>query len=227
MTFVFDFDDFSPRNTNFGLLEELKEHFPNFKVTLFTVPWSVQFGTQTPITGDEFRPFCEAMRKNADWMEVALHGLTHAPEEFASASHDQAMKWITVGEKMLINRGIPFTKIFKAPQWLLSQRAKQAAEELGYFVAEDGYYNWNLKDDEPGRPFPKGKEDWILAHGHIQMVAGNGLEEAFHKIMRLPSDSKFAFLSEYWDTPKIYPEKLNLTEPDKRIQVIIDGKELK
>ena len=79
MKIALEYDDFSPRNSNLGLLEDLKDHYKNFKVTLFTVPWEVRWGEQTPITLPKFRPFCHAVRRASDWIEIAVHGLTHGP----------------------------------------------------------------------------------------------------------------------------------------------------
>jgi len=189
---------------NHGLvyLEEMADHFPNFKVTLFTVPWEVRYckniQDSAPITLDKFKPFVEAVNK-ADWIEVALHGLTHAPSEFAELSYEGALKRLTVGQKMFQNAGIKnFTKIFKAPQWELSKEAKQAALDAGFKVVEDGYYNWNLSNDEPNAD----AKEPIIAHGHIQDVCDNGLEETMHRILKLSPDTEFMFLSEVLNAQK-------------------------
>lgn len=203
MKVLFDLDDLSPRNTQLSLLEELKEHFPKFKVTMFMVPWEIRLGEPTPITDERFKPFCDALIKGSDWIEVAVHGLTHAPEEFKTLGYEEAKKRIMVAEKMIINRGIPYTKLFKAPYWLLTKGGKEAAEELGFTVAEDGYYDWNIKD-----PLPRKKGD-LIAHGHVQNVMGNGLEESYYRLLELPADTEFGFLSEHYKTKKVYPESLN------------------
>lgn len=223
--YIFDFDDFSPKNTNFGLLEKLREHYPNFKVTLFTVPWETRFGDPTIITEHKFEPFCSALRK-LDWMEIALHGLTHVPEEFLRVTYNEAKKRLLVGEKMFINRKIPYTRLFKAPYWQLSEEGKRAAEELGWTVMQDGYYNWNLKDAAPSKTIKKDGKEYIFAHGHIQDVSGNGLEESMWKIMQLPSDAEFGFLSDFMGTEKVDPETMDFRDPLERVKITVDGKEL-
>lgn len=201
MKIAIEYDDFSPRNSNLAILEQIKEHYPGFKVTMFTVPWEIRFGQQTPITDKDFAPWVEAVNAHKDWIEIAVHGLTHLergpkgnPAEFEKISADETWKRITVAEKMFVNRGIDFVKIFKAPQWLLSKAGKEKLEEMGYTVVEDGYYNWNLKDEFPHKLAEKG--DLIIGHGHVQGVCGNGMEETLEKIMRLPVDTKFLTLSE-------------------------------
>lgn len=166
------------------------------------MPWDIQFShsikESAPITLKKFDAFVEAVNKS-DWMEIALHGLTHAPLEFSELSYDAAMKRIVIGMKMFENRKIKnFTKIFKAPMWEISPEAKRAAEDLGFVVVEDGYYNWNMANDEPNAG---AKEPYIL-HGHIQDVEGNGLEESFHRLMSLPPDTEFLFLSDIFNTKK-------------------------
>lgn len=196
MKIAIEYDDFSPINSQFGVLESFKEHYPNFKVTMFTVPWEVRFGRNlqesSPITLPKFRPFVEAVNE-CDWIEIALHGLTHAPLEFAELSYDAAIKRIVIGMKMFENVGIKnFAKIFKAPQWALSPEAKQAALDMGFEVCEDGYYNWNLANDKPNTD---AVEPYIM-HGHVQDDCNNGMAETQHRVLKLPVDTEFVFLSE-------------------------------
>lgn len=202
-----EYDDFGPRNSNLSILEEIKEHYPNFKVTLFTVPWEIRFGqlTQgvigTPITDAGCAPWVDAVKQNEDWMELALHGLTHKlgdprqgiPGEM-EIPYEDAKKIAMVAEKMFENRGLKLAKVFKAPQWLLSEEAKQAFMDRGYKVCEDHYYNWNLADEFPKEAAERG--DLIIGHGHVQDEMGNGMAETLHKILKLPVDTQFFKLSE-------------------------------
>lgn len=202
-----EYDDFGPRNSMLSTLEEIKEHYPNFKVTLFTVPWEIRFGelTQgvlgTPITDQGCKAWVDAIKENADWCEYALHGMTHKlgdprqgiPGEM-EIPYDSATKLLIVAEKMFENRGIPLAKVFKAPQWLISEEAKQAVLDRGYKLCEDHYYNWNLADEFPLEAAERG--DLIIGHGHVQDEMGNGMAETLHKILKLPVDTQFYKLSE-------------------------------
>jgi len=190
MNIATEADDFSPRNSNFGLLEELKDHYPEFKITLFTTPMEIRWGEVTPITEPKYEAWCNAVKASKDWMEIAIHGLTHLPMEFAELSYEAARKRIVVAEKMFQNRGIKYAKIFKAPHWEISSEAERAAKDLGFTVVKDHFYNWNLADDMPD-------EENIIAHGHVQMTMGNGLEEVMPKLLSLPTDTNFMFLSKY------------------------------
>lgn len=189
-----EYDDFSPRNSNLSLIEEMKEHYPGFKITLFTVPWEIRFGEPTPITDAAFVPWVNALKEHADWIELALHGMTHAPREWENVSYDEATKWIIVAEKMFENRGLKLAKVFKAPQWLLSEEGERALQDRGYKVVKDHYYNWNLKDEFPQEAADRG--DLVIGHGHVQDECGNGMAETFHKIMKLPVTTEFFKISE-------------------------------
>lgn len=202
MKVAIEYDDFGPINSNFGILENFKEHYPNFKVTMFTVPWEIRFGRNlqesSPITLPKFKPFVDAINE-CDWIEIALHGLTHAPLEFAELSYEAAMKRLVIGMKMFENVGIKnFAKVFKAPQWEISTEAEQAAKDMGFLVLHDQYYNWNLANDKPNAD---ATEPYIM-HGHVQEDCNNGMEETQHRILKLPVDTEFMFLSEVFNTPK-------------------------
>lgn len=198
MRIAIEFDDFSPINSRFDLLEKLKEHYPEFKVTMFTVPWEIRYGRNleesAPITSSKYKPWVDAVKEYEDWIEIAPHGLTHAPMEFAELSANEATKRLIIGTKMFENKGIKYTNLFKAPQWEISKEAKEAIEGMGFIVLEDGYYDWNLAEDLPEEI--KNSDKIVIAHGHVQNVCDNGLEEVFHRLMKLPVDTEFYFLSE-------------------------------
>ena len=202
-----EYDDFGPRNSMLSTLEEIKDHYPNFKVTLFTVPWEIRFGqlTQgvlgTPITDVGCQAWVDAVLHHQDWMEIALHGLTHKlgdprqgiPGEM-ECSYEEAKKILMVAEKMFENQNLKLAKVFKAPQWLISEEAKRAVMDRGYKLCEDHYYNWNLKDDFPKEAAERG--DIITGHGHVHDEMGNGMAETLHKVLAIPTDTQFYTLSE-------------------------------
>lgn len=191
-----DLDDFSPMNNNIGLMEKLKDRYPDFKITLFTVPWEIRWkadGAGTPITDKRWKPWVEAVKSAVEegWMEIAIHGLTHGPKEFHKLGYDEARKRIIVGQKMFENVGIKTCDLFKAPQWLISQEAIPAVADTGMRLVEDHYYNWNIKDEAPD-------EKHVIGHGHIQNDPQfpNGLEESYFRLTKLPAKTKWVFLSE-------------------------------
>lgn len=207
MKLVLEYDDWGPTHplaiTGFEYLEKIKDHFPEFKVTMFTIPMDIRFKRPSHLTHDEFKTILAAYQKAYEdgWMRFALHGLTHLPMEFEELGYEEAKKRIIVGERIFQEAELPLEKIFKAPNWAISKEAKEAAEDLGYTVVEDLYYDWNLKDDRPGAK----DNDVIIAHGHVQngsmLINGkedgcyNGIEETMPKLMDLPTDTQWLFLT--------------------------------
>src|SRR3989344_6335826 len=72
-----DLHDFSVVNNRLNLLLKLKEHFPDFKISLFTVA--------SDISAD-WGPFCirgdmlKEIKKHLDWIQIIPHGLFHNKE---------------------------------------------------------------------------------------------------------------------------------------------------
>lgn len=188
-------DDFNPKNHRFDILEKLRDRFPNFKITVFTVAWDIRYDTETgglPVSREEFKSWVNIVRHAIDegWLEVAVHGLTHAPHEFYDLKPDLAVAKVKFAQKMLEDAKIPYVKIFKAPFWELKENGKKAIEKEGFRVVEDGYYNWNIKDEFPV------ELDKVIGHGHIQDVVGNGLSESLIRLMQIPDDYEWKFISE-------------------------------
>ena len=57
-------------------------------------------------------------------------------------------------------------------------------------MVEDGYYNWNIKDEFPV------ELDNVIGHGHVQDVVGNGLNESLIRLVQIPDDYEWQFVSE-------------------------------
>lgn len=194
MQISYDNDDFSPLNHRFDILEKLKERYPDFKVTMFTIPWEIRFSPDTkgtPITEERYKPWVEKVKKaqKEGWLDIAIHGLTHAPREFEKLGYDEAKKRVMVAQKMFANVGIKTNGMFKAPFWLLSKEGKKSIEDLGLKVMENGYYNWNLKDDMPD-------EEKLIAHGHVHNTCDNGMEESYFRLIKTPQEAEWVHLKE-------------------------------
>lgn len=188
-------DDFNPQNHRFDILEKLRVRYQDFKITMFMVCWDIRYNTQgggLPISKDEYRSWVNVVRHAVEdgWMEIAIHGLTHAPHEFLQLEPKLATAKVRFAQEFLKQAKIPYVKVFKPPYWEIPTDSKKAIEKMGYTVVEDGYYNWNIKD-----PFPV-EEDEIIAHAHVQNIMGNGLEESLIRLMEIPDDYQWKFVSE-------------------------------
>jgi hypothetical protein len=188
-------DDYNPKNHRFDVLEKLKSRYGGFKITMFTVAWDIRYNSDKgglPIPREEFKSWVNAVRHAIDdgWLEIAIHGLTHAPHEFLDLEPKLAAAKVGFAQKMLEDAKIPYVKIFKAPYWELRKDSKRAIEKLGFKVVEDGYYNWNIKDTFPV------EKDLVIGHGHVQDEMGNGLSESLIRLMEIPDDYEWKFISE-------------------------------
>jgi glycosyltransferase involved in cell wall biosynthesis len=200
------FDDFGPSNSNIYFLEKLKENYPNLKVTLFTVPESTQSGELISLLDKP--DFCNHIRKY-DWIELCPHGWHHPDisqgrqPEFMDISYYETTRYIESVETIFSEAKLPYQKIFKAPQYKLSEAGKNAFKDQGWTIAVSGTgefwpsdlplttTNWNIRQELPLRKK-------VVSYGHIQDL-GNGMLECWENLVKMPSDTKFKFLSEVVD----------------------------
>jgi len=164
---------------------------------MFTIPWDIRISPSTkgtPITEPSYREWVDGVKEAIDdgWLEIALHGLTHAPREFDNLTYQEAKNRIVTGLKMFESVGIKTNGMFKAPQWLINEDGKKAVKDMNLKLMEDGYYNWNLKDS-----MPEGEET-LIAHGHVQdeVATMNGMDQSLLRLMKTPIDAEWVFLSE-------------------------------
>ena len=167
---VLDFDDFGEKNHRLDWLWQLRKAFPNFKVNLFAIP--------NENKGKEWMDYISSI----DWIQLCVHGFYHKNNEEVSEKK----------LKELSSKG--FAKVYRAPFWQLSDTMYERLKKLGYKIMihpEDPRigvkYNWSTKDSPP---FMK----TLYGHGHVQNTQGNGIEESFENIMKLPEDTEFKFL---------------------------------
>ena len=162
---------------------------------MFTVPWDIRYEADKgglPIKDERFSQWVNIVRHGVEvgWLEIAVHGLTHAPNEFGGITGKLAAAKVKFAEMFFKDVKIPYVKIFKAPFWQLSKEGKKAIEKAGFKVVEDHYYNWNIKDE-----FPVEKNK-VIGHGHVQDVVGNGMDESLIRLVQIPNDYKWEFVSE-------------------------------
>ncbi len=192
---VLDLDDFSPLYDNTDLLIKLKEHYPQFKASLFTIP-----NLDSKYRISKFSEWCDRV-KRLDFIELLIHGYNHYPEEFKKISKDKAKEKITLAEREFNETGLRYKKIFRAPYWQVANKAYSALAELGYAIADHKdnmtprnlrayQYNWSINE-----PIPDFK--CIRGHGHIQKTCGNGLAECFENLLHFPKNTRFLTVSEF------------------------------
>jgi len=208
---IFDLDDFQIGNA-LENLKKIKEHFPQFKCTAFTIPMNINLITGE-ITMKKYKQWIEAV-KECDWIEIALHGFNHLPppemKEFErdgkiyKVNKKRAEEIIRAGENLLKQLELPFVKVWKSPFWETSDEAYEVLKERDYIVGVDKnqplpkleglkmyQYNWSIDEEMP-------KGDVIKAHSHCYGT-NNDLTMNLFNILKLPEDSEFLTVSEYWN----------------------------
>ena len=203
-TVCLNFDDFSPINNNLFFLRKLKENYPSLKVSLFMIPeMQYQDRTESWVKHPEL---LEELRKELGWLEFCPHGWNHPNQsegytpEFANMNYYDTSQYIKMVDDFFKEIDLPYQRIFKAPQYQISVAAKDCFRNNGWALAIDGtgnfwpkdikttHYNWNIANEFPLRKT-------VISYGHIQNI-GNGMVECWNRLLEMPSDAEFKFLSE-------------------------------
>lgn len=199
-------DDFCDRGDRNGLdyLIYWKSKYPNFKITLFTIP-----GRTSP-------EFLKLINPFKDWIELAVHGWEHE-------SNYECWHWDEIDTEIVLDKALntnEYVSFFKAPGWCITPKYNgyPADEDLPVskdpqcvykglmkkgFVVVDRHYN------KPARP--EGLKVICadcqpdLVHMHTwRMETGNrnernGFDQVEH-LHGVPWDNstEFKFLSEAW-----------------------------
>ncbi len=197
-------DDFSVLNNRMDLLLKIKEHYPNFKISLFTIPYDAKLEMNE--SNKLFREKAlKLIKENLDWMQLIPHGLTHMQREMETVDYygfrDLVLPAIDEAFK---KDGLPYEKGFKAPYWLWNKGVIRALNESGWWGATDRnqpdmdkadknyVYSHSLEES-----FWESTLDTLKLHGHVDGVSANDLEFCFLNIFKLPVDTEWHFVTDY------------------------------
>lgn len=178
---IIDLDDFSSSNSKLDLLDRLYDINKNLKLTLFTVPF------ETPYS------WLDDVAKKRPWIQFAVHGYTHATPR-------ECLVWDTFSMKNVMRHiHPPYSHVFKAPGWNLSDACYDVLTETGWILADhpknaERRQAWVRK----GLKIYDFMEHGLNAmHGHMQNVCHNGLEEYFKVYEdRVRREHDFRWISE-------------------------------
>jgi len=204
--FVLDIDDYGlllPGNED---ILRIKQHYENFKITCFTIPFPKEFFLKENwkhFTKEKYQKWAEIVN-SYDWMEIAIHGFSHTTFEF-DCPYNKANEMLDAIENLWKEVGLKYKKIFKAPYWQYSYDSLVALKERGYIVAIDRnfprsvpeglqvyVYNWSFEEKIPNVKIIKG-------HGHAYAREGtkNPIGECYQNIIsQIPEGAQFKFISE-------------------------------
>jgi hypothetical protein len=157
----------------------LKEKYPNFKATVFTIPFRVD-------TNDL------SILNDLGWIELAVHGLKHESlDEMLMLPKEEILD--AFGK---INFSI-FARGFKAPGWRLDEKVIECCNEFGMWVALHGKHEQWKGLCRHGYYFTTNKNGHGCWFGHTHDVEDNYVRKALPMLLKRWSvDQEFAFVSE-------------------------------
>ncbi len=162
--FAVDFDDYCDNSMEDTLpvLKRLREKYPNFTCTLFTIPMRTSPGT------------IAAAKSLGDWVSLAPHGYFHTKGECLAWTPEEAEDKIKIAAEMGID-----SPTFRAPAWLLDIDVYRACKKLNYTVASHRNFRipntgaWEYVYNDPAKR-AKGVRG---VHGHCTPVSGNFIKD--------------------------------------------------
>ncbi len=201
----FDIHDGSVLRTRYDLLEQLKEHFPNLKVSLFWIPWDYEWEvSKFKIQREEM---LERIKKNLDWIQLIPHGLMHIRGEFGEFEKvDKKLMRDTLKsiDEAMKKDGLPYEKGFCAPFWLWNQDVVDVLDEEGWWGAIDRnqpqmlstkkFYKYTHSIDEP---FSLSNNDKLALHAHMRPPSANDIDRCFLNLMKMDNSWDFRFVTDF------------------------------
>jgi peptidoglycan/xylan/chitin deacetylase (PgdA/CDA1 family) len=211
---VMDVDDFGFLLPGYDDLLRLKESFPNFRITGFTIPIAKEFYSRENakhFTTEKYKKWAELVNEQ-DWIEVAIHGFSHIHHEMET-TYDKAMLTLQATENFFEQVGLNYSKIFKAPYWQYSYDALMALRDRGYVIAIDRnhprpvppgsktyQYDWSFEEILPEFKKEEGALLYrpVKGHGHFTGRNKNNIQDTLANILHhLPRDTHFMTIGEY------------------------------
>lgn len=204
---ILDLDDFSVLRNRMDLLTTLKDHYPNFKVSMFTIPFDAEY--ETSMLRIERDKALTWIHNNLDWIEIIPHGLTHIPREFEAPDKETVEMAFEAIQDTFENDGLPYVNGFKAPQWLWNKEVVDWLDENNWWGAVDRnqpemltpkrHYVYDYSIHEP---FWESDKEVLKLHGHMSLPSENNLEDCITNLFKLPNDVEFEFVSQHLNEKK-------------------------
>lgn len=197
-----EFDDFYPGNDGMFFLKELHNHYPEMKVSLFSVPLKL-LDDSSLISWEANKDFVEEVNE-CPWLEILPHGFFHLRHEYENWTYDQTMIAINAWEDLFTRLKMNWKRVTRAPHWEYGTEALRAFRDKGYIVAIDPSARTKMKlpdglkiyEHNWGVQFPLPNKTELRGHGHIQDWNGTGIGENLGNLMDLPVGKTWKFVSE-------------------------------
>lgn len=194
-----DLHDFSVLSNYLGLLLKLKERYPAFKVSLFTVPFDIKHRE-----GDR-KEALERIKKCLDWIQIIPHGLYHNSSEVRKYKYYEFRESIAPTITSYFNKdGLPFVKGFCAPHWHWNSEVVGALDDMGWWGAispkvpkmecTKRFYRYSHSIDES---FLDSGLSILKLHGHLNGTSSDDLEKCFENLLKLSDSVEWSFVTDF------------------------------
>jgi hypothetical protein len=187
---IFNLDDFCQDSMTYRrwkILNDIKAKYPDFRVTMFTIPMRCSW------------KWLRMVKFDYPWIENAVHGTDHSIQD----------TYLRGGAARRISEVYDpefYVKGFKAPKWLVGEESYNDLRRCGFWVATNKSHVFTSDHDSLNYRYDSGKElikdtlydnkDFISFHGHIT-ESPNGIENLEQMILDMwESDQQFKFISE-------------------------------
>lgn len=198
-----DLHDFSILNNHLDTLLEIKSHYPDFKVSMFAIPFDAPREISTQGRLMRSRELAR-VKENLDWIQIIPHGLTHMPREFEKCDRQTMRMTLLAIDEAFSKDDLPYEQGFLAPYWLWNQDVVDALDDAGWWGGVDRnqpkmacperFYQYSHSIHEP---FWKSTEPVLKLHGHMDPPSSNALEQCVTNILKLPHDVEWHFVTDF------------------------------
>lgn len=193
--------DFSVVNNRLDLLLKLKEIYPGFKVSLFTIPIDEKRDFGPYLNRKEY---LKEIKENLDWIQIIPHGLTHNSSKEMLVDYKLFKTKILPAIKNAFEKdGLPYEKGFCAPHFKWSKDVVKVLNDEGWWGAVNlrkmplnlvtkKFYNYSDLIDDIDLD-----KNILKLHGHIYGTK-NDLGLCFNSLLPyIFKDATWHFVTEF------------------------------
>jgi hypothetical protein len=191
-TYCVDFDDLydGVADRSLDILQGLKDRYPGFRATLFTIP-----NRTSEATIEKFKPHT--------WLALAPHGWHHTRGECLTWAFPEAFDKLTRAR----DKGID-APAFRAPAWFINRTTYEACRDLNLTICDhsDNYlhvpHTQVYRYNDPAFRAPKVES----VHGHLTQCAVDNFigDMLADERLSFANESKFVYP---WQAAKTVGEK--------------------
>jgi hypothetical protein len=195
--------DFSVLNNRLDQLEELRSHFPGFRVSLFTIPNDIKNKV-----GDR-KAALKRIKGCLDWIEIVPHGIKHNGAEISRMTYWEFRDGVMGDIRKYFERdGLPYVNGFCAPHWAWNTEVVRALDDEGWWGAISPQRPSMAKTKRIYRhthsidgKLDRCKGEAVKLYGHLDGLSLNDLDVCFDNLLELPRDLEWHFASEFVEEP--------------------------